>query len=366
MEKYYDNGAALWGLKCGKSRITEPLFVEVFDIRGEWAAVRFEDKNTGVVNDRGEVLKRFLKLERMEFTDQDFVRLESMGKELLMDMRSMLLYSYMPERRFYGEFELLFIGGWMYTRTKQGYGVKERPGNRPRLYLDGLYLTLPLDEVSMTGHLENYDEDEKWLARLEKWVSHLMGSACLLAGDDAQAYWLYRQMADRTIVVIDNDLRFYHVTGTKDADGRLKAVKQLLARADEHTEREEMERILQPIADEIEARVAEEERKHAVEEEKKRVARLETLKAAEPFRMGIKWGLKLDGRIVVPPLYRTVRTPVGRYCAVEKNPKQWGIMEVDGKMVVEPKYEEVELYEDGTAELTVFKGKKIRMKIASD
>ena len=35
-------------------------------------------------------------------------------------------------------------------------------------------------------------------------------------------------------------------------------------------------------------------------------------------------------------------------------------------MVVEPKYEEVELYEDGTAELTVFKGKKIRMKIASD
>ena len=138
MEKYYDNGAALWGLKCGKRRITEPLFVEVFDIRGEWAAVRFEDKNTGVVNDRGEVLKRFLKLERMEFTDQDFVRLESMGKELLMDMRSMLLYSYMPERRFYGEFELLFIGGWMYTRTKQGYGVKERPGNRPRVYLDGL------------------------------------------------------------------------------------------------------------------------------------------------------------------------------------------------------------------------------------
>ena len=68
----------------------------------------------------------------------------------------------------------------------------------------------------------------------------------------------------------------------------------------------------------------------------------------------------------MPPLSRTVRTPVGRYCAVEKNPKQWGIMEVDGKMVVEPKYEEVELYEDGTAELTVFKGKKIRMKIASD
>ena len=34
MEKYYDNRRALWGLKCGERRITEPLFLEVLDISG--------------------------------------------------------------------------------------------------------------------------------------------------------------------------------------------------------------------------------------------------------------------------------------------------------------------------------------------
>ena len=79
--------------------------------------------------------------------------------------------------------------------------------------------------------------------------------------------------------------------------------------------------------------------------------------------MSHKWGLKLEERIVVPPLYRAVKTPVEKYCAVEKNYQQWGIMAVDGKMVVEPKYEDVELFEDGTAVLTVYRGKKIRLMI---
>ena len=54
MERYYDNGLALWGLKCGERRITEPIFLEVFDIKGELAAVRYEDGNTGIVNSEGE------------------------------------------------------------------------------------------------------------------------------------------------------------------------------------------------------------------------------------------------------------------------------------------------------------------------
>ena len=68
-------------------------------------------------------------------------------------------------------------------------------------------------------------------------------------------------------------------------------------------------------------------------------------------------------RIVVPPLYRAVKVPVGKYCAVEKNYQQWGVIALDGRIVVEPKYEDVEIFEDGTAELTVFKGKKIRMRM---
>ena len=66
---------------------------------------------------------------------------------------------------------------------------------------------------------------------------------------------------------------------------------------------------------------------------------------------------------MVPPLYRSAKTPVGKYCAVEKNYQQWGIIAVDGKVVVEPKYEDVEILEDGTAVLTVYRGKKIRLRI---
>ena len=48
---------------------------------------------------------------------------------------------------------------------------------------------------------------------------------------------------------------------------------------------------------------------------------------------------------------------------MEKNYQQWGVIALDGRMVVEPKYEDVEIFEDGTAELTVYKGKRIRVRI---
>ena len=364
MERYYDNGLALWGLKCGERRITEPIFLEVFDIKGELAAVRYEDGNTGIVNSEGECVKRFPKLDEMEFVENDFVKLTDHGQVLLMDMRSQLLYTNMPESRFYGEYELLFVSEWIYTRTKRPYGVDERCGCPPVVHEDGLYLTMACDEVSMTEHLQDHDkEDEPWLEQLEKWVNSISGRACLVAGDDTQAYWLYRRLADGTIVIIDNALRFYHVTGMRDEDGKQKAVKRLVAQANEQTEEEEIERQLQPITRAAEERYAELKRKRMEAEEEKRRERLKQMIGATPYKMGNKWGLKVAERIVVPPLYRAVKVPVGKYCAVEKNYQQWGVIALDGRMVVEPKYEDVEIFEDGTAELTVFKGKKIRMRM---
>ena len=43
---------------------------------------------------------------------------------------------------------------------------------------------------------------------------------------------------------------------------------------------------------------------------------------------------------------------------------QWGVMAVDGRMVVEPKFEKVKLFEDGSAEMTVYGEKKIRTKLS--
>ena len=364
MEKYYDNGLALWGLKCGERRITEPLFLEVFDIRGELAAVRYDDGNTGIVNSQGECVRRFLQLYGIEFAENDFVRLLDHGKELLMDMRSQLLYTCMPEIRLYGEFELLFVGDWIYTRTKRHYGVEERCGCPPVVHENGLYLTMACDKVSMTAHLQNHgEEDESWLDQLQKWVNSVTGRACLIAGDDSQAYWLYRRLVDGSIIILDNALQFYHVTGVMGENGKLKSLKRLVAQANEQTDEEDMERLLQPTIMEVNERFAERERTLREADEYRRKERLKQMVGAEPYRMGGKWGLKVAERIVVPPLYRAVKAPVGRYCAVEKNYLQWGVIALDGRIVVEPKYEDVEIFEDGTAEVTVYKGKKIRLRI---
>ena len=98
------------------------------------------------------------------------------------------------------------------------------------------------------------------------------------------------------------------------------------------------------------------------EENKKRMIQKEYRKAV-PYRAGIKWGLKVGERITVPPIYRNIMPPVGKYCAVEKNYSQWGIITIDGTVLVEPKYPEVVIVDNGTALITQVTGKKVSVKL---
>ena len=81
------------------------------------------------------------------------------------------------------------------------------------------------------------------------------------------------------------------------------------------------------------------------------------MQEAEPFKSGLKWGLRLGGRVIVPPIYRNIAAPVGNYCAFEGSPQQWGVIMLDGSVVVEARYASVEISEGGTASLTVIPGK---------
>jgi len=65
----------------------------------------------------------------------------------------------------------------------------------------------------------------------------------------------------------------------------------------------------------------------------------------EPVKMGAKWGLKVDGKLFVAPIYRNIRLLNDEFFAIEKLPGQWGIMNLAGKVVVEPQYPKVELVE---------------------
>ena len=55
-------------------------------------------------------------------------------------------------------------------------------------------------------------------------------------------------------------------------------------------------------------------------------------------------------------VYRSIRMPVGDYCAVEAGPRQWGVIMLDGRVVVETRYSDVEISGNGKVRLTVFPG----------
>ena len=80
-------------------------------------------------------------------------------------------------------------------------------------------------------------------------------------------------------------------------------------------------------------------------------------------RMGMKWGLKLGERIIVPPKYRKILPPVGVYCAFEESACRWGVMALDGKVMVEARYQEVDIENNGTVHLTVIPGKVKTVKL---
>ena len=81
----------------------------------------------------------------------------------------------------------------------------------------------------------------------------------------------------------------------------------------------------------------------------------------EPYEHLKLWGLKCGDKIIIPAQFRRVKKPVGSYFAFEKYAMQWGVMDIHGKMIVEPKYKDVNINEDGTAELTIYgEGKMIK------
>ena len=77
----------------------------------------------------------------------------------------------------------------------------------------------------------------------------------------------------------------------------------------------------------------------------------------ELYQAGKKWGIKIDEKVVVPPLYCSIAKPIGIYCAFEQIPNHWGVMTIRGKVVVEPKYDKVKVTAEGMAILSDVTGK---------
>ena len=333
-----DRQSGLWGLRCGNKITVLPQYREVFDLCADRAAVRFEDGRAGVVDDSGTPLMvtdrcrrlRFLKGELLAVTRED-------GSDCYTDLRTNRAYRERPVVFSYGGIELLRVGESFHSRTRKAY-VSMHGLHKDSLCFHGFYLKIPDYRVPKSCRLV----DPVWTTLFDVF-------ACVLAGDDEEVYWCCGRLADRSIVVMDGDGNYYHVE-----KGRGK--RYIACNAPKAGEAD-FASVMEDLMEEAGRRAESVQRERQQDEEEKRRKRLDAIKDVLPFRMGLKWGLKWGDRIVVPPCYRNICVPVGGYCAFEGNACQWGVMALDGKVVVEARYQKVEIEKDGTVHLTIIPGK---------
>ena len=333
-----DRQSGLWGLRCGNKITVIPQYREVFDICANRAAVRFKDGRTGVVDKSGVLMVvtgccrrlRFLKGELLSVTKED-------GSDCYTDLKTNRTYQERPVVFSYGGIELLRVGETFHSRTRKAY-TSMHGLHKDSLCFYGFYLKIPDYRVPKSCRLV----DPVWSTIFDVF-------ACVLEGDDEEVYWCCGCLADRSIVVMDGEGSYYHVEKGKG--------KRYIACNAPKAGEADFASVVEGLRKEAGRRAESIQRERQQNEEEKRRKRLEEIKDVLPFRMGMKWGLKWGDHIVVPPCYRNICIPVGGYCAFEGNACQWGVMALDGKVVVEARYQKVEIKGDGTVHLTIIPGK---------
>lgn len=354
MEEYYNSTPKLGNLKSEDRKITESRYLKIFDIKDNMIAVRFKDGTCGIVDYKGKVLIQLSMCDQMEFLENDFLKVSG-EQNLWIDLRSKAAYSCFPELKRYGDFELLYAGGFIYTRTRKLYEVHENTFS-PCLAPNGLYLTLPCDKIPVV-------EDGDIAIDVEKWIKDRFHAVCLLTGDNSQRYWLYRKMKDGSVIVMDDYARFYYVAVKNINEERVVAATKCIGNGETLEDKTNLINTINALELRIDRRMEKLEKYIKIKAERFRLLRHKMWCNALPFKVGNKWGLRQGQHILVPPRFRSVMSPVGKYCAVEMSPMNWGIIDMDGKMVVQPKYEEVSISMNGIAELTIYKGKSIKVKL---
>ncbi|MEY8589387.1 ATP-dependent helicase, partial [Phocaeicola sartorii] len=235
------------------------------------------------------------------------------------------------------------VGETFHSRTRKPY-ASMRGLHKDSLCFYGFYLKIPDYRVPNSCKLV----DPVWSTVFDVF-------ACLLEGDDEEVYWCCGHLSDRSIVVMDGAGRYYHV----EKRTRKRYIASNLPAPGE----EDFDTVIKKLKAEAGRRAEETDRQKRRNEERKRQRRLEEIKDVLPYRMGMKWGLKLGERVIVPPQYRKILPPVGVYCAFEENACQCGVMALDGKVVVEARYQKVEIEHNGTVHLTIIPGKVKEIKL---
>ena len=179
-------------------------------------------------------------------------------------------------------------------------------------------------------------------------------NVCFLRNDYEHVYWLCAVLYGERIVVMDSKEDYYLV------DSNLK--KTYIGCNNPKNENEDLNFVMPRLGKKY---------YHEAMLQKKELEANEMLLLHEKseaghvelYQAGKKWGVKVDGKVIVPPLYCSIAQPVGAYCAFEQIPKHWGIMTLKGKVIVDAKYEKVEIRDNGIVVVTGIMGKTQTIKL---
>ena len=173
-------------------------------------------------------------------------------------------------------------------------------------------------------------------------------NVCFLRNDYEHVYWLCAVLYGDRIVVMDSKQDYYLV------DSNLK--KTYIGCNNPKNEKEDLN-VVMPRLGKKYYKEAMLQKKEMEASEMLLLHEKSEAGHVELYQAGKKWGVKVDGKVIVPPLYCSIAQPVGAYCAFEEIPRHWGIMTLKGKVIVDAKYEKVEIRDNGIAVVTGITGK---------
>ena len=324
---------------------------EFVDSKGEFAIIKLPDGKMTVVNRQGEQV-----LEPGDYYDMK-----------LLDGNILFYWPRRKAKCYYdllakaviddgtnvaGAPQVVNIKGWEFieyndifmSRTQEDFSLPYRPSQYD--FLNYGYYMIYRSRLSATGcQVWYYYEGSEGKMRMSNEESR---NVCFLRNDYEHVYWLCAVLYGERIVVMDSNQDYYLV------DSSLK--KTYIGCNQPKNENEDLNFVMPRIG----KKYYQEAMLQKKEMEASELLLLHEKSEAghvELYQAGKKWGLKVDGKVIVPPLYHHIALPVGAYCAFEQIPRHWGVMTLNGKVIVDAKYEKVEIRDNGIAVLTGILGK---------
>ena len=327
------------------------LYREFVDCNDDFAIVKLPDGKMTVVDRQGEQVLEPGDYHDMKLLKGDILFYRPKRKEVCyIDLLARTVIddgpnvSDVPKVVTIKEWEFIEYNGIFMSRTKEEFSLPYRPSQYDFLNC-GFYMTLRFGHSASGCQVWYHSAGDEGMIRMSSEESN---NVCFLRNDYEHVYWLCANLYGENIVVMDSKQHYYLV------DPNLK--KTYIGCNNPKNENEDLAVVMPRLSQKF---------YHEAMLQKKEMDANEMLLLHEKseaghvelYQAGKKWGVKVDGKVIVPPRYHSISQPVGAYCAFEEIPRHWGVMTLKGKVVVDARYEKVEIHDNGIAMVTNITGK---------